>query len=83
MSESNLPYVPINCSFYDYLEEVATLGRLSAIEYMEDNRSEKLESKIQTLVSRDKIEYMVLENGQSIRLDYLLSINGISLPKSC
>jgi Rho-binding antiterminator len=83
MNDSNPPYVPINCSFYDYLEEAATLDRLSAIEYMEGNRLVKIASKIQTLVSRDKIEYMVLENGQSIRLDYLLSINGISLPKSC
>ena len=83
MNDRNPPYTPISCSFYDYLEEAATLGRLSAIEYMEDNQVEKVESKILTLVIKDKIEYMVLENGQSIRLDYLLSINGISLPKSC
>ena len=83
MNDSNPPYTPISCSFYDYLEEAATLGRLSAFEYMEDNRLKKIESKIQALVIKDKIEYLVLENGQSIRLDYLLSINGISLPKSC
>ncbi len=83
MNDSNPPYTPISCSFYDYLEEAATLGRSSAIQYLEDNRLEKIESRIQTLVTKNKIEYLVLENGQSIRLDYLLSINGKSLPKSC
>jgi len=81
MDDSNLPYVPISCSFYDFLEKAATLGRLSTIEYLNEDRVVQVESKIQTLVIKDKVEYMVLENGQSIRLDYLISFDGKSLPK--
>ena len=28
------PYIPINCSFYDYLEEAATLGKMVIIEFV-------------------------------------------------
>lgn len=83
MNDSHSPYVPISCSFYDYLEEAATLGISSKIEYLNNNSVVQLESKIQTLVIKDKIEYMVLVDRQSIRLDRIISFNGIPLPKSC
>ena len=83
MNDSIQKYVPISCSFYDYLEEAATLGRLSTIEYMKDNCLVKVESAIQTLLIKNKVEYIVLDNGQSVRLDYLISFNGKPLPKSC
>lgn len=76
-------YVPINCSFYDYLEEAATLRASSIIEHSENDSIIKVESKINTLFIEDKVEYMKLENGQSIRLDNLISFNGRPLPKSC
>jgi transcriptional antiterminator Rof (Rho-off) len=77
------PYLPISCSFYDYLEEASTLGKISTIEYIKDNSIVKIEATIHTLEIKDKVEYMLLETGESIRLDYLLSFNGKSLPKSC
>ena len=83
MKHSHSSYIPINCSFYDYLEEAATLGRLSTIEFLEDNKVVQVESKIQTLVIKDKVEYMVLTDNRSIRLNRLLSFNGIPLPKNC
>ena len=83
MTDGIQKYVPISCSFYDYLEEATTLGRLSIIEYMKDNCLVKIESAIQTLIIKNKVEYMVLDNGQSIRLDYLISFNGRPLPKNC
>ena len=76
-------YVPISCTFYDFLEEAATLGKLSTMEYLEDDCVVQVESKIQTLVIKDKVEYLILADNQSIRLDYLLSFNGMPLPKSC
>ena len=82
MNDSTQKSAPISCSFYDYLEEAATLGRLSIIEYMKDNCLVKVESAIRTLIIKNKVEYLVLDNGQSIRLDYLRSFNGKPLPKS-
>ena len=83
MKHSNSSYIPINCSFYDYLEEAATLGSLSTIGYLDNDRLVQVKSKIKTLVIKDKVEYMVLEDGLLIRLDYLISFNGNVLPKSC
>jgi len=83
MIHSHSSYIPINCSFYDYLEEAATLGSLSTIEYLDNTGVVQVESKIQTMVIRDKIEYMVLENRRSIRLDHIISFNGVPLPKNC
>jgi len=83
MSNTAHPYVPINCSFYDYLEEAATHGQLATIEYREETAVRKIKSRIKTLFIENKVEYMMLENGTSIRLDYLVSFNGKTLPNIC
>jgi Rho-binding antiterminator len=77
------PYIPINCSFYDYLEEAATLRKLAIIEYLNEGFVESIEAKIQTLLIKNKIEYMMLENGRTMRLDNIISFNGKALANSC
>lgn len=81
--DKSQPYIPINCSFYDYLEEAATLKRISVIDYYENGEKVKVESRIVTLFIKDKFEYMKLENRQNIRLDKLVAFDGKPLPKSC
>lgn len=76
-------YIPINCSFYDYLEEAATLKQVAVINYFKNGLSARIESRIKTLFIKDKVEFMELENGQSIRLDNLINFNGKPLPMSC
>jgi Rho-binding antiterminator len=76
-------YIPINCSFYDYLEEAATLKEVAVIDYFETGIATQIESRIKTLFIKDKVEYVMLENGLSIRLDELIKFNGKVLPKSC
>ena len=77
------PYIPINCSFYDYLEEAATLGKKAIIKHINKGIIISIEAKIHTLFLKDKVEFMELENGQSIRLDNLISFDGKTLPMSC
>lgn len=77
------PYVPISCSFYDYLEQAATLGSEAEIEFIEGGERIKIISRIKTFTIKDKLEYMVLENGQNIRLDFLISFDGKLLPNAC
>ncbi len=77
------PYIPISCSFYDYLEEAATLKQISLIEYFEKGECAKIEERIKTIFIKEKVEYMLLYNGQKIRLDNLIKFNGKALPKSC
>ena len=76
------PYIPISCSFYDYLEEAATLGKRAIIEYINQRIVVTIEAKIQTLFVKNKVEFMEIENGQSIRLDNLISFDGKTLPMS-
>ena len=78
-----MPYVPISCSFYDYLEEAATLKKNAAIVYSQQGELIEIEARIKTLFIKDKVEYMELDNGQSVRLDQLVSFNGQLLPTSC
>ncbi len=81
--DNTATYIPISCSFYDYLEEAATLRKVSIIEFEKEGETVIIESIIKTLYVKSKVEYMLLENGQSIRLDSLISFNGESLPKNC
>lgn len=76
-------YTPINCSFYDYLEEAASLEKWAIIEYINEGFVVTIEAKIHTLFIKNKVEFMELENGQSIRLDNLISFDGKILPMSC
>ncbi len=81
--DNTATYVPISCSFYDYLEEAATLQKVSKIEFEKEDKTVIIESIIKTLFIKNKVEYMLLENEESIRLDSMISFNGKPLPKNC
>ena len=77
------PYTPIDCSFYDRLEEAATLRRVIQIEYMQDGQRRTISARINDLRLMDGAEWMILETGVSIRLDDLLRVDGHDLPGTC
>ena len=82
MQNSN--YTPISCSFYDELEALATLKKIAKIKYQDEAGKEfNVEAKIKDFKIKDKIEFMLLDNGQSIRLDYLKAVNGKVLNQYC
>lgn len=78
-------YTPIDCNYYDRLEALATLRQRIRIDY----RNEKGEATvleyamIVDLQTRNKEEFMILENGQEIRLDKLIAVDGKVPPGSC
>ncbi len=72
-------YQPINCNFYDILEATAVKRRTVPIIIIEDNIQKKIESKIIDLYAKDSIEYMVMENDKTIRLDQIVSVDGVIL----
>ncbi len=76
-------YIPISCSFYDYLEEAATLKQVANVSFWDEGETKIVEARIKTLFIKNKVEYMLLDNNQEIRLDSLISFNGNKLPKSC
>jgi len=77
-------YQPISCDFYDILEESATLKKRSIIHfYNTDQQEEQIVSRIKNLFTKEKEEFMELENGRTIRLDRLISVDGKPLDKVC
>jgi len=79
------PYIPINCSYYDELEAFATLRKEVTIIYRTAGDQETAEAKgiIETFRIRDKVEYLLLRDGQEIRLDWLVTVDGKPLPLAC
>lgn len=79
-----MEYQPIDCSFYDELEARATLRRLCQIAYRDGNGAlQHAEGIIQDLFIREKTEYLLLNTGQAIRLDWLISVDGLHVPGAC
>jgi Rho-binding antiterminator len=70
-------YHPINCSYYDELEAIATLKKVVTIIYRDEQEEEvNASTRITNLFTRNKEEFMVLENGIQFRLDRLVSADG-------
>ena len=76
-------YVPINCSFYDELEALATTRTKSRIKYedQEGNTSTLSDVLIKDFSVKDKVEYMHLDDGHQIRLDSIIAVNGKPMPQ--
>ena len=73
------PYQPIDCNFYDILEATAVKRKTVPIVIIEDNSQQTIETKIIDLYAKDSIEYMVMENDKTIRLDQIVSVDGVVL----
>lgn len=74
------PYLPIDCSYYDRLEAWATLKQTCVIRWMDqDGHRQEIKSKINDLLLKDGVEYLLADNNLIIRLDQLISVNGIPL----
>jgi Rho-binding antiterminator len=76
-------YKPISCSFYDRLEEAATLRKEVNLEYYMGEKVERVATKIKTFELINKTEFMILVNGQKVRLDRIISIDGVLLNNDC
>jgi|GEM_PF-724427 len=62
-------YKPINCDFYDHFEIHAMRGTWVQIDYSEGSKSNSLVGKIQTLETKNKEEYVIMDSGLRLRLD--------------
>lgn len=73
-------YSPIDCNYYDRLEAWATLRKDCDIAWINnDGLKHEVKSKILNLEIRNGAEYLIGEQGLQIRLDQLISVNGIPL----
>ncbi|MBX2844169.1 MAG: Rho-binding antiterminator [Flammeovirgaceae bacterium] len=72
-------YQPINCSLYDYLEAAITKNEtVQLLISVQEEKEQEIISKFKDLFTKKGEEFLVLENGSTIRLDQILFLNGIN-----
>ena len=77
-------YRPISCDFHDELQLISLRKMIVPIVYRkQDDMEITIESKIADLYTREKEEFLLLPSGEEIRLDRLVSVNGIELKDYC
>jgi Rho-binding antiterminator len=77
-------YRPINCSYYDELEAIATLRKKVTVVYEGSQGPITIkEVGIRDLFTKNKEEFIVLTNGLTLRLDYLIEVDGKPVIKAC
>ena len=83
MPDPTQPYHPIDCSFYDRLEEAITLKNIVVLEVGDVERTRELKTILVDLFIEDKIEWLRTREDEKIRLDQIQSLNGVPLTKAC
>jgi Rho-binding antiterminator len=80
----NDKYIAINCEFLDRIEDWCIRKELCQIIYRQGSFPRDLETEgfIKDIFTKEKAEYILLDNEEAIRLDKIVSINGYELPKN-
>ncbi|MBU2494719.1 MAG: hypothetical protein KJ571_19015 [Bacteroidetes bacterium] len=79
-----MEYKPIACGLYDELELLALKNVKVLIKFIDEHgKIIKCNSVISELFSENKVEYIKLTEGQVIRLDNLVDVNGKQFGSSC
>ncbi|HEX6924680.1 MAG TPA: DUF6665 family protein [Longimicrobiaceae bacterium] len=75
------PYTPISCQVHDRLLALATLHRECTLELESFGGTvETVRGVIEDVYSYQRAEYLRLDNGRTVRLDALLSVDGEPVP---
>jgi Rho-binding antiterminator len=73
-------YNPISCEFHDLLEALATTRKPAQILVRDEEGVERsLHAVIVDVYAREGSEYLSLDNGETIRLDRLVAVDGARL----
>ncbi len=81
---SETPYKPIACSFYDIIETAAVKKSDINITYLNNGEiTERVNVQITSINSKNKAEYITLSDNTEVRLDKILTINGVVLRNNC
>jgi len=77
-------YIPISCDFYDEIELLALRKSTCKVIFRNKNEEEEMiEGVIKNVFSKNKEEFLDMGGDVKIRLDRLVSINGMPLPDAC
>ena len=72
-------YQPINCGVYDQLLVWASQKVEVTITHQKDDTIQSEKGIINDVYTKDKAEYLKLNTGTTIRLDFIHTINTIDL----
>jgi len=73
-------YKPINCDFHELLLAKATLKQVCEITFIENNEQITTQSLIIDVYTKKGEEFLVLNTGKIIRLDYIISVDNTQMP---
>ncbi len=74
-------YLPIDCNFYDVILEKATQKVYCKIQYFTDiHEFMTVNAIVKDVFTQSGEEFMLLATGENVRLDKLVSINGMLAP---
>ena len=75
------PYRPIDCGFYDRIEQAAVRGTEIPLAYLNPDGAEVgTRARVADVYSRAGAEYLRLDSGAEVRLDRVLALDGIPRP---
>lgn len=77
-------YQPISCDFHDLLEDLATTRRQAQVRFLDDDGAvQHRHAGVSDVYARDGAEYLLLSNGEQVRLDRLLAVDKSHLSDFC
>lgn len=76
-----MDYQPIDCNYYDELVLIAMRKREVTIVYrISEQKITTIQSVIRDIYTKNKEEFILLETGEPVRLDKLVSVDGKIVP---
>ena len=77
-------YQPVACGFYDRLEVFALRRTPVEVVYRDaEGETQAVQTHLADVFARGKEEYALLGTGEAVRLDRLVSVGGVEVPKAC
>lgn len=74
------PYRPIACGVHDELLAIATLGRECRVSFLDGaGTARTARTRILDVYTKGTEEFLMLETGETVRLDALTRVEGTSL----
>ncbi len=84
MEKKNTGYKPIDCNLYDEVVLLIMRKQKIKIDYQNEAGEDlKAETTLKDVFARDGEEFILLENGEVIRLDRLVKIDGQEFEGYC
>lgn len=74
-------YIPINCGFHDLLLDRATRRSVVELVYLVGGKPQTKHTTFKDVYTKQKEEFLLLSDGEIIRLDHIVSVDGVELPR--